>query len=100
MSRDATASGTNAYHNNENENHDGYSRSNFQPNFDRLKFTTQPVKQDKIGKHIFEPIVNQNYASYSTSSKNQVKLTDEEKELSKRLLSIYFNRLNHLIENN
>ena len=87
-------------HNNKNENHDGHSRSNFQPNFDSLRLTNQPVKQDKIGKHIFEPIVHQNYASYSSTRKTQVKLTDEEKELSKRLLSIYFNRLNHLIENN
>ena len=31
---------------------------------------------------------------------DKIKLTLEEKELSKRLLSIYFNRLNKLIENN
>ena len=31
---------------------------------------------------------------------DKIKLTLDEKELSKRLLSIYFNRLNKLIENN
>ena len=75
-------------------------RSNAQPNFYNLNYAIPPVKRDKIRKHMFEPTVNQHFASYSSPSKSQVKLTEKEKELSKRLLSIYFNRLNHLIENN
>ena len=40
------------------------------------------------------------YPQRFVKNPEKIKLTLEEKELSKRLLSIYFNRLNKLIENN
>ena len=40
------------------------------------------------------------YPQRFVENPDKIKLTLEEKELSKRLLSIYFNRLNKLIENN